>query len=206
MHLHQVERPQLFGSLSIPKPTAAALYAAAAGLLLIALALPWWRISMIAPQYPYGLHVTTWFFGLTGDVSEVDELNHYIGFMPLAHIAGFERHLAFIAGPLALALLAAAAFVRSRAVQALLAIPAASLPVVFVADLAAWLRYAGHHLDPHAALSGAVMPWTPVLFGNGGVGQFHTASVFEPGFYLALLAVIVAIVAMTLHTPERPAA
>lgn len=205
MHVHRIERPQLFGSLSTPKPTAAALYAAAAGLLLIALALPWWRISMVAPQYPDGLHVTTWFFGLTGDVSEVDELNHYIGFMPLAHIAAIERHLAFIAGPLALALLAAAAFVRSRA-AALLAIPAASLPVVFVADLAAWLHYAGHHLDPHAALSGAVMPWTPVLFGTGGIGQFHTASVFEPGFYLALLAVIVAVVAMMLHERERPTA
>jgi hypothetical protein len=191
--------------LSIPKVNAATLYGAAAGLLLLALALPWWRISMVAPQYPFGLHVTTWFFGLTGDVREVDELNHYIGFMPLASIAVLERHFAFIAGPLAFALLAACAAIKSRA-RALLAIPAITLPIVFVVDLAAWLRYAGHHLDPHAALSGAVMPWTPVLFGAGGVGQFHTESVFEPGFYLAIAAALLAVYAIVIQSKEKRAA
>ncbi|HET6895812.1 MAG TPA: hypothetical protein VFH72_10570 [Candidatus Baltobacteraceae bacterium] len=202
---HHARRTQPLSEISVPKPSAATLYWLAAALLFLALALPWWRISMVAPQYPFGLHVTTWFFGVNGDVKEVDELNHYIGFMPLAAIAAFERHVAFAAGPLALLLLAAAAAVRSR-IGGLLAIPAITLPVVFVADLAAWLRYAGHHLDPHAALSGAVMPWTPVLFGAGGVGQFHTQSVFEPGFYLALLAAIVAVAAMVARTKEPRAA
>lgn len=187
------------------KLTAAALYGAAATLLLIALSLPWWRFNMIAPQYPYGLHVTTWFFGVTGDVHEVDELNHYIGFMPLAQLAGTERHLAFFAGPFALALLAMAASVKSKW-HWLLAIPAISLPLFFVADLATWLQYAGHHLDPHAALSGAIPPWTPNLFGAGGVGQFHTLAVFEGGFYLAVLAAIVAIAAMARGIRERSAA
>ncbi|HKU66968.1 MAG TPA: hypothetical protein VJP85_04235 [Candidatus Baltobacteraceae bacterium] len=205
IHTHRIHPAHSLDDLSIHRPSAAALYYAAAALLFLALALPWWRISMVAPQYPFGLHVTTWFFGLSGDVKEVDELNHYIGFMPLAALAAFERHLAFIAGPLALALLAAAAAVRSRA-GAILAVPAIALPAVFVADLAGWLRYAGHHLDPHAALSGAVMPWTPVLFGAGGVGQFHTQSVFEPGFYLALAAALAAITAMASRAKERRAA
>jgi hypothetical protein len=185
-----------------PQPTAATLYGAAAGLLLLALALPWWRISMVAPQYPFGLHVTTWFFGLTGDVHEVDELNHYIGFMPLAHIAAFEREIAFFAGPLALAGMVAAAMMKVRW-RAAFAIPAVTLPVVFLCDLAAWLRYAGHHLDPHAALSGAVMPWTPVLFGDGGVGQFHTQSVFEPGFYFAVAAALSAAAAIVMQYRDR---
>lgn len=184
------------------KLNAASLYAAAAVLLLIALALPWWQISMVAPQYPYGLHVTTWLFGVTGDVREVDELNHYIGFMPLASIAAIERHLAFAAGPLAVILLGACAWIRSRA-AAVLAIPAITLPAVFIIDLAAWLRYAGHHLDPHAALAGAVLPWTPALFGGGGVGQFHTASVLEPGFYLAVLAAGIAVAAIVQRSNEH---
>ena len=184
------------------KPTAAALYGAAAVLLLAALSLPWWRFNMVAPQYPYGLHVTTWFFGVTGDVHEVDELNHYIGFMPLAQLAGTERHLAFFAGPLALALLAMAASLQTKW-RWLLAVPAVSLPLFFVADLASWLKYAGNHLDPHAALSGAVAPWTPNLFGAGGVGQFHTLAVFEAGFYLAVLAAMVAVAAMARGIRER---
>lgn len=188
-----------------PAITAAILYGFAAVLLLAALSVPWWRFNMVAPQYPYGLHVTTWFFGVTGDVHEVDELNHYIGFMPLAQLAGTERHLAFLAGPLALALLALAAALTSKW-RWLLALPAISLPVFFVADLASWLKYAGHHLDPHAALSGAVAPWTPNLLGAGGVGQFHTLAVFEPGFYLATIAALVAIAAIALPARERAAA
>lgn len=199
IRMHRVHAPI---HISTPKLSAPALYGAAAGLLLVALALPWWKISMVAPQYPYGLHVTTWFFGVTGDVREVDELNHYIGFMPLASIAAFERHLAFLAGPLVLILLAACAAIRSRA-GALLAVPAITLPAGFVTDLAGWLRYAGHHLDPHAALSGAVMPWTPALFGAGGVGQFRTESVFEAGFYLALLAAALAIGAVITQFKDR---
>lgn len=188
-----------------PRITAAVLYGLAAVLLLIALSLPWWRFNMVAPQYPFGLHVTTWFFGVTGDVHEVDELNHYIGFMPLAQLAGTERHLAFFAGPFALAMLALAATHASKW-RWVLALPAISLPVFFVADLASWLHYAGHHLDPHAALSGAVAPWTPNLFGPGGVGQFHTLAVFEAGFYLAAGAAVVAIAAIAIGRKETQAA
>ena len=179
-------------SLHAPKITATLLYGAAAVILVAALALPWWRFYMVAPQYPYGLSVTTWFFGVTGDVHEVDELNHYIGYMPLADIAALERHIAFLAGPLAVAFLTLAATLKSRR-RALLVLPAVSLPIVFIVDLAAWLQYSGHHLDPHAALSGAVQPWTPNLFGPGGVGQFHTYSSLEAGFFLAVLAALLAL-------------
>lgn len=201
IHVHRYNPSHEF---HLPQPAAATLYGVATGLLFIALALPWWQISMVAPQYPFGLHVTTWFFGVSGDVHEVDELNHYIGFMPLAQIAAFERHLAFLAGPVALLATLSASLMKTPW-RAMLAIPAITLPLVFLADLAEWLRYAGHHLDPHAALSGAVMPWTPVLFGSGGVGQFHTQSVFEPGFYFAIAAAIVAIAAITLQMRERQA-
>lgn len=185
-----------------PQITAAMLYGLAAVLLVIALALPWWNFFMVAPQYPEGLNVTTWFFTVTGDVHEVDELNHYIGFMPLAQMASFERNLAHLAGPLFVLLLAIAAFVKTRW-RALLAIPAITLPVVFLVDLAVWLQYAGHHLDPHAALSGAVQPWSPNLFGPGGVGQFHTYSSLQAGFYLAVLAAIVSIVAVFRQFKEQ---
>lgn len=198
------ERYALSERTHAPKITAALLYGLAAVLLVVALALPWWRFFMVAPQYPEGLSVTTWFFAVTGDVHEVDELNHYIGYMPLADIAALERHIAFFAGPLAVALLALAAALKTRR-RALLVIPALSLPVIFVADLAAWLQYSGHHLDPHAALSGAVQPWTPNLMGPGGVGQFHTYSSLEAGFYLSVAAALVAIYGVIRQFKEQPA-
>lgn len=198
------ERYEVSARTHAPKITAATMYGIAAVLLVAALALPWWRFSMVAPQYPDGLSVTTWFFAVTGDVHEVDELNHYIGFMPLADIASLERHIAFLAGPLAVALLALAAFLKTRW-RALLVLPASSLPIVFVVDLAVWLKYAGNHLDPHAALSGAVQPWTPNLFGPGGVGQFHTYSSLEAGFYLAIAAALAGIYAAIRQFKETTA-
>jgi hypothetical protein len=150
---------------------------------------------MTAPQYPYGLHVTTGFFAVTGDWHEIDGLNHYIGFMPLAQMAHVERQLAFVLGTaFALALLIPA-FVRGQ-VATLAALPAITLPAFFVADLGLWLAYAGNHLDPHAALSSSVAPWTPVLLGQGGVGQFITVSSFGLGFGLAVLAAVLAAVAV----------
>ena len=161
-------------------------------LLALSLLLPWWKIGMVAPQYPQGLHVTTSFFAVTGDVGEVDELNHYIGFMPLAQVASFERKAAFFAAPITLALLVFA--VRRRGAPAwLAALPALMLPLIFVGDLAFWLHYAGHHLDPHAPLSTSVAPWTPRLLGSGGVGQFRTYSGFGAGFYCAIAAALVTI-------------
>jgi copper chaperone NosL len=187
---------------SVPhRPAIRTSFLVAAGLIAIALALPWWSIVMHAPQYPDGLHVTTWFFGVSGDVREVDGLNHYIGFMPLRSIAPLERQLAFVLGPAIVALLVLAGFVRGRWAW-LLAIPALFLPVFFVGDLAVWLSYAGNHLDPHAALSTSVTPWTPKLFGAGGVGQFRTFSSFGAGFFLSLFGA--ACVAYGLRPAARP--
>lgn len=201
LHMPLRTRRAARSSTSHAAPHALPLRLIAPCLLALALAAPWWNIAMVAPQYPQGLHVTTWFFTVTGDVSEVDELNHYIGFMPLAGVARLEREAAFIIGPLALLLLAFA--MRRRGLLGwVAALPAITLPVVFVGDLAAWLWYAGHHLDPHAALSSSVAPWTPKLFGAGGVGQFHTYSEFGIGFYFALAAAMVAIAALRQRQEE----
>src|SRR5512146_1999639 len=171
-------------------------------LLALAFALPWWRIGMVAPQYPQGLNVVTWFFAVTGDVSEVDELNHYIGFMPLADVAHIERSLAFMIAPIALASLVLAVRTKS-AWRWVIALPTLSLPAIFIVDLATWLYYAGHHLDPHAALSTSVAPWTPRLFGNGGIGQFHTFSAFGLGFYCAVAAALMTILVLRQSASSR---
>lgn len=154
---------------------------------LVALLLPWWHITMHAPQYPDGLNVTVGLFSVSGDVAEVDDLNHYIGFRPLGTIAQEERKAAWLAIPAALLpLLGALGFLRRWAW--LTSIPTALVGPFFVVDLATWMWYAGHHLDPHAALSSSVAPWTPHFLGSGGVGQFHTFAMFDIGFLCATIA------------------
>src|SRR4051794_12675712 len=59
------------------------LLALASGLLLAALALPLWRIQLVAPQYPEGLgmeiHARTVRGATEQDLGNINELNHYIG-------------------------------------------------------------------------------------------------------------------------------
>ncbi len=158
----------------------------AATLLTLSLFLPWWHMTMFAPQYPGGLSAAVGVFGVHGDVTEINTLNHYIGFMPLEHVAPIERRMGVVLGPVVALLVFAAAFLGGR--WSLLALPAVALPLFMIGDLACWLWYAGNHLDPHAALSASVAPWTPHMLGPGGVGQFHTFAMFDIGFALAAAA------------------
>src|SRR5438094_862566 len=55
---------------------------------------PWWHFTLFAPQYPKGLELVVGLKGLTGDVHEIDMLNHYIGMAHLEDAAELERRLA----------------------------------------------------------------------------------------------------------------
>ena len=161
---------------------------------LVSLVLPWWFMQMHAPQYPEGLQVTVSLFSVKGDVFEIDDLNHYIGFRPLATVATVERKVAWLAIPAALLPLLGAVFSLRRRWAWLTAIPMMLIPPFFAVDLAVWMWYAGHHLNPHAALSTSVAPWTPHMLGPGGVGQFHTFGMFDWGFFFAVLSMVGGIV------------
>lgn len=168
----------------------------AAIMLGASLALPYWHMTLLAPQYPGGLRVVVYLTKLAGDVQEVNGLNHYIGMMKLEEAAIFERAIAPY-GVAALALLALLAGLLRRRWTALLATLVVIFPVIFVADLQYWLWYFGHNLDPHAALSSAIKPFTPPVLGTGRVGQFVVETRFGSGLYLALLAALSALLGIT---------
>ncbi|MBS1531017.1 MAG: hypothetical protein JSU01_11965, partial [Bacteroidetes bacterium] len=48
-------------------------------LMLSAYVLPLWHILLDAPQYPEGLEMKIWLHGLTGNIAQINGLNHYIG-------------------------------------------------------------------------------------------------------------------------------
>lgn len=163
--------------------------ASAAGALFFAgsFFLPWWRFWLYAPQYPKGLALVISLTGMSGDVHEIDLLNHYIGMGHLADAAPVERRLAsWGVAAIAVATLALAAF-SGRKLNKVIAIPALAFPIVFVADSFYWLYRFGHHLDPKAPLH--IGAFTPQMFGNGQIGQFETFARPEAGFWLALAGV-----------------
>ncbi len=183
-----------------PVAIRAGLLIVAAVLVLIALSKPWWGMQMIAPQYPEGLEVTAYMNGLTGDIKELDILNHYIGMMSLNDAAKIERATAKYVVP-GLALLAVVSIFINGWLGYLLRTPLILFPIFFLVDLSIWMWWGGNHLDPSAPLSQMIPPFTPTVLGAGKVAQFTTHSYVLSGFWLAFVASLLALAACFVRTP-----
>ena len=181
----------------VRKPEGPWLIAAtiAAGLLVVALFLPLWRMELVAPQYPAGLVMRAYgdrFEGDAGtyydDVREINGLNHYIGMRPIEEVSEMDL---FIPGVLALiagTLLSCFIAWKRGWFRALIVAAFWFMPLFFVADLQYWLYKYGHTLDPEAALDTSA--FTPKVIGATKVWNFHSETTFEPGFYAMLLGAV----------------
>jgi hypothetical protein len=166
--------------------------------LLISIFVPYWKMKLEAPQYPDGLFVEAYVNRLTGDVREIDGLNHYIGMRPLEEAAQLERTMS-VAAIIALVLMVeGAVLIRSRW-AALMCLPAIVFPVFFLVDLYFWLNHFGQNLDPKAPLSSAIDPFTPPVLGEGVIGQFRTIAEPGPGLILAAVASLLLVVGLFFH-------
>jgi hypothetical protein len=135
---------------------------------------------------------------LTGDVQEIDGLNHYIGMKPLGEAAVLERTLSvFIIIGIAL-LIAGAVYVHSP-FALFLCIPAVFYPAFFLGDLYFWMRSFGMNLDKRAPLSGAIKPFVPPLLGEGKIAQFATTATWETGLYMSIAASVLILVGLYFH-------
>ena len=172
--------------------------AGAAMLLLASVFFPYWKITLFAPQYPGGLEASMYVNRLTGDIQEIDGLNHYIGMKPMGDAAVLERTLSvFIVIGIALLLLAAV-YVHSP-LALCRCIPASLYPAFFLGDLYFWMRNFGMNLDKRAPLSGSIKPFVPPLLGDGKIGQFVTTASWEMGLYMSIAASVLMLVGIYLH-------
>jgi len=167
-------------------------------LLLVSIFLPYWHMELDAPQYPNGLYLTAYVNHLTGDVKEINGLNHYIGMRPLEQAASFERAASIWLIVAMFLLVEGAAFVHSKW-AVLLALPAIGFPVGFLVDLQFWMAHFGQNLDPSAPLSSSVKPFTPTVLGEGGIGQFRTYADMGIGYWLAVGCSVLTIMGFVFH-------
>lgn len=167
-------------------------------MLLVSLFLPYWHMELQAPQYPSGLHMTAHLNHLSGDVAEIDGLNHYIGMRSLYEAADIERRVGVFVMIGFVVLLELATYIHNRW-AALLVLPVILFPVVFLIDLQLWMRHFGLNLDPDAPLSSAIEPFVPTAMGKGGIGQFVTIATPGAGLILATAASGVLILALFFH-------
>ncbi len=166
--------------------------------LLVSIFLPYWKMTLLAPQYPGGLEVQVYVNRMTGDVQEIDGLNHYIGMRPLGEAAQLERSVSMAAIVVLGLLVGSAIFIHTKW-AALMALPAILMPYLFLADMYFWMRHFGMNLDPTAPLSSAIKPFVPPIWGEGLVGQFKTIASFQIGLWLAFGAGFLIIAGLYYH-------
>jgi hypothetical protein len=167
-------------------------------LILVSLFLPYWHMELYAPQYPDNLHLTAHLNTLSGDVAEIDGLNHYIGMRPLEEAAQFERSVGVYMMIGAVVLLELAGAVHRRW-AVLLVLPALLFPVIFLLDLHLWMSHFGQNLDPEAPLSNSIEPFVPPILGTGTVGQFKTVATPGIGLILSAAASVVLVLGLFFH-------
>lgn len=159
-------------------------------LMIGAFFLPFWKIILEAPQYPEGMQMKIWLYKITGDVDNINGLNHYIG-MKMIQEDEFKE---FKIMPWALGFLIAfgllVAFMRKRSLLwtwiSLLLIAGG---IAFY-DFYQWLYDYGHNLDPHAAIKVPGMSYQPPLFGYKQLLNFLAGSFPDWGGYLVITAAL----------------
>ncbi len=143
--------------------------------------LPFWKIDLIAPQYPEGLALLIYADRLAGDVEIINGLNHYIG-MATLHTEDFIEFsiLRYILGFFVLFILATALIGRKKMLYLLFA-SFLSFGLLALADFYRWNYNYGHNLDPTAAIIVPGMSYQPPIFGYKQLLNFGAYSMPNSG-------------------------
>lgn len=161
-----METPAATGTIRTVHPLFRWGVVVAALLLGATFVLPLWRIEIWAPQYPEGLFMQIWTGKLTGDLRNINLLNHYIG-MHSIHEEDFKEMRLFpVAFGALMALGVLAGLVGKKMVLYLWSL----LLLVFCTgafiDFYLWESHFGSELNPDAAIKMEGMTYSPPLLGK----------------------------------------
>ena len=158
-------------------------------LLAVSIFLPLWQIHLVAPQYQEGLDLYIHSYKLEAgnegqDLTEINNLNHYIGMAPIEEEDFAEMtFIPFLLGGFSLLALRAAFFGTVKS-----AIDTLVLFVYFGA-FSMWRFYYqlytyAHNLDPKAPMD--IEPFTPIILGWKQIANFTQYSFPREGSVLLL--------------------
>jgi len=160
--------------------------------------LPIWAVSLEAPNYPkeafpQGIPVFFHFDGFSGEVHEMNTINHYVGMDPMWVGGKLEREIGIYA-LLLLSLFIILFIAYNKKIFTWLMLIPVSLPLLFIADYAYWLYWFGHNLHDWGAFK--IKPFMPTVFGDGKIAQFTTHSYPTIGFYLLVAISLLSLLAV----------
>ncbi|MDR5694467.1 MAG: hypothetical protein QN198_02700 [Armatimonadota bacterium] len=171
-----------------------------AALVLLSFAFPLWQVRLIAPQYPEGLTLAVYAWGLRGKLDIINTLNHYVGMREIRPEDFPELRLIPVAF-LGVALLATVAAWTGRRWIPFLLIVLAPVALLGILDLWYRLYLYGHTLDPDAPIR--VPPFTPPILGSQRLANFITSATFHVGTLLHVIAFVLVVLAFWRSSPWR---
>lgn len=148
---------------------------------------PLWKITLNAPQYPEGLEMKIGSTGVSGNVDQINDLNHYIGMKKITSDEFTEfKLLPYVMGGLILLGLAAY-FLNRRSVLYVWIIAILVLGIVGIIDFYHWEYLYGHQLDPKAAIKVPGMAYQPPMIGYEQLLNFLAGAFPGIGGYCIIL-------------------
>ncbi len=156
----------------------------ATALLLISAWVPFWQMTLRAPQYPGGLRMTAYGTEVVGDLREINIINHYVGMEHIDTVPAPEMGLFpfLLAGLIAAAWLALLHKWTARLAVAAILVS----PFIILLDLQWWLHTFGRNLNPMAPIK--VEPFTPLALGMSKISNFDSTSWVSWGFFAMISA------------------
>ena len=185
------------------RPFSRIIVAVAALAMAILLVQPIWRIDLWAPQYPEGLVLQIFHNSFTGNVDQINGLNHYIG-MATIHNDMFPEFaiMRYAIGLLVGWGLLAALIGRRWALGSWL-FALAAFVIWAMWDMYQWGWRYGHELDPHAAIKEEGMAYQPPLLGHKTLLNYEAWSMPDVGGYVLFGSIALA-VAVFLYEWRKP--
>lgn len=152
--------------------------------LITVLFIPFWEISLDAPQYPEGLTLKIHASKLSGDVEIINGLNHYIG-MKTIHEQDFA---AFKVLPYCIIALSLLFIVAGLLRKKIFTIGVFIIYLLFSAGAMYYFWYweynYGHDLNPDAAIKVPGMAYQPPLIGYKQLLNFAAFSIPDIGGWI----------------------
>jgi hypothetical protein len=183
----------------------------AALLIIPAIFLPIWTITLVAPQYPQGIKMSIYANKLTEHNPEtgmtintprlINGLNHYIGMHEIRPDEFKEfRWLPYTI--LAFSVLALVSAAVGRGLFATLGWILFILFAVFmIGDFYRWLYEYGHNLNPQAAIK--IDPYMPPIIGWKQLANFKVISLPGSGSILMFFAAVLGPIILWLESRQK---
>ena len=162
------------------------------GLLFI---FPMWQITLLAPQYPSGISIDIWINDITGDISNFNIMNHYVG-MKTITVEGFAE-LAYMQY-IVISMMVLGVLVGIFGNRKLMMIWVACgiiLGILGLYDFYMWEYDYGHNLNEHAAIKVPGMAYQPPFFGRKVLLNFIAYSYPAIGGYSIGISIFFASIA-----------